>query len=63
MPIGRDQLAAATRELPTAVLSPASPFLQTERMAKPAFNAAVLLDKGQLLIEQHKRLLPYLRRL
>ena len=26
---------------------------------KPAFNAAVLLDKGELLLEQHKRLLPF----
>ncbi len=26
---------------------------------KPAVNAAVLLDKGSLLLEQHKRLLPF----
>jgi NAD+ synthetase len=26
---------------------------------KPAVNAAVLLDKGELLLEQHKRLLPF----
>ena len=26
---------------------------------KPAFNAAVLLDRGRLLLEQHKRLLPF----
>ncbi len=26
---------------------------------KPAVNAAVLLDKGHLLLEQHKRLLPF----
>jgi NAD+ synthetase len=26
---------------------------------KPAVNAAVLLDKGQVLLEQHKRLLPF----
>jgi NAD+ synthase (glutamine-hydrolysing) len=26
---------------------------------KPAVNAAVLLDRGQLLLEQHKRLLPF----
>jgi NAD+ synthetase len=53
-----DELAAATRELPTAVLAgvalPAEP-----RSGKPAVNAAVLLDKGKLLLEQHKRLLPF----
>jgi NAD+ synthetase len=53
-----DQLAAATRELPTAVL--AGVALPTDgKDGKPAFNAAVLLDKGQLLLEQHKRLLPF----
>ncbi len=26
---------------------------------RPAFNAAVLLDQGRLLLEQHKRLLPF----
>ena len=26
---------------------------------KPAVNAAVLLDGGRLLLEQHKRLLPF----
>ena len=53
-----DELAAATRELPTAVL--AGVALPTDgKDGKPAFNAAVLLDKGQLLIEQHKRLLPF----
>ena len=26
---------------------------------KPAVNAAVLLDGGKLLLEQHKRLLPF----
>jgi NAD+ synthetase len=53
-----DELAAATRELPTAVL--AGVALPTDgKDGKPAFNAAVLLDKGQLLLEQHKRLLPF----
>ncbi len=53
-----DDLAAATRELPTAVL--AGVALPTDgKDGKPAFNAAVLLDKGQLLLEQHKRLLPF----
>jgi NAD+ synthetase len=53
-----DELAAATRELPIAVL--AGVALPTNgKDGKPAFNAAVLLDKGQLLLEQHKRLLPF----
>jgi NAD+ synthetase len=53
-----DELAAATRDLPTAVL--AGVALPTRREdGKPAFNAAVLLDRGQLLLEQHKRLLPF----
>ena len=30
-----------------------------ERGRKPAVNAAVLLDGGRLLLEQHKRLLPF----
>jgi NAD+ synthetase len=52
-----DELALATRELPTAILvgvalpSPAA-------TGKPAVNAAVLMDKGQILLTQHKRLLP-----
>lgn len=53
-----EELAAATRELPTAVLVgvalPAAPDA-----GKPAVNAAVLLDRGQILLEQHKRLLPF----
>jgi NAD+ synthase (glutamine-hydrolysing) len=53
-----NELAAATRSLSTAVLAgvalPASP-----ETGKPAFNAAVLLDRGQILLEQHKRLLPF----
>jgi len=53
-----DELAAATRELSTAVL--AGVALPTGREdGKPAFNAAVLLDRGELLLEQHKRLLPF----
>jgi NAD+ synthase (glutamine-hydrolysing) len=52
------ELAAATRDLPTAVLVgvalPAPP-----NAGKPAVNAAVLLDCGQTLLEQHKRLLPF----
>ncbi|MGO9777085.1 MAG: NAD+ synthase [Terracidiphilus sp.] len=53
-----DELASATRELSTAVLAgvalPAEPA-----SGKPAVNAAVLLDGGRLLLEQHKRLLPF----
>ena len=53
-----DELAAATAELPTAVL--AGVALAAEREGgKPAVNAAVLLDRGRLLLEQHKRLLPF----
>jgi len=53
-----DELMAATADLPTAVLAgvalPAAP-----EIGKPAVNAAVLLDGGKLLLEQHKRLLPF----
>jgi NAD+ synthetase len=53
-----DELALATRELSTAVL--AGVALPAERESgKPAINAAVLLDGGRLLLEQHKRLLPF----
>jgi NAD+ synthase (glutamine-hydrolysing) len=53
-----DELAAATAGLPIAVLTGVA--LPAEGQAgKPAVNAAVLLDKGQLLLEQHKRLLPF----
>jgi len=67
-----NRLAEATRELPTAVLAgvalPAvrdegTPGVPTDRSSsggwKPAFNAAVLVDRGQILLEQHKRLLPF----
>ena len=67
-----DELAAATRELQTAVLAgvalpaegergkPGSPATGRRRWGgKPAVNAAVLLDGGHLLLEQHKRLLPF----
>src|SRR5208337_1966186 len=55
---GVDELAAATRELPIAVLAGVA-LPSDGKDGKPAFNAAVLLDKGQLLLEQHKRLLPF----
>ncbi len=53
-----DELAEATRELPTAVLAGVALPALNER-GKPAVNAAVLLDGGRLLLEQHKRLLPF----
>ena len=53
-----EELAEATRDLSTAVLVgvalPAEPGT-----GKPAVNAAVLMDGGRILLEQHKRLLPY----
>jgi NAD+ synthetase len=53
-----EELAAATAGLPTAVLAgvalPADPG-----SGKAAVNAAVLIDKGTILLEQHKRLLPF----
>ncbi|MGD0800760.1 MAG: NAD+ synthase [Terracidiphilus sp.] len=53
-----DELAEATCELSTAVL--AGVALPVERESgKSAVNAAVLLDRGNLLLEQHKRLLPF----
>ena len=52
------ELAAATRRLPTAVLAGVA-LPSGGEDGKPAFNAAVLLDRGQLLLEQYKRLLPF----
>jgi NAD+ synthase (glutamine-hydrolysing) len=53
-----EELAAATRDLPTAIVAgvalPAPP-----NAGKPAINAAVLVDCGHVLLEQHKRLLPF----
>ena len=53
-----EDLAAATRDLPTAVLAGVALPAGLDDV-KPAFNAAVLVDRGQLLLEQHKRLLPF----
>jgi NAD+ synthetase len=53
-----DELAGATRDLPTAVLAGVALPAEGET-SKPAVNAAVLLDGGRLLLEQHKRLLPF----
>jgi NAD+ synthase (glutamine-hydrolysing) len=53
-----DELAEATRGLSTAVLVGVA--LPTGRVrGNLAYNAAVLLDGGRLLLEQHKRLLPF----
>jgi NAD+ synthase (glutamine-hydrolysing) len=64
-----DELAVRTRDLSTAVLVgvalPArgqdgkADIPAGDPVGKPAFNAAVLLDRGNLLLEQHKRLLPF----
>jgi NAD+ synthetase len=67
-----DELAEATRDLPTAIVAgvalptgredgnPGVPIGRFTSVGwKPAFNAAVLLDHGQLVLEQHKRLLPF----
>jgi NAD+ synthetase len=66
------ELAIATRELPTAVLAGVAlpsdagsgkTGVPTDRSSsvgwRPAVNAAVLLDRGQVLLEQHKHLLPF----
>jgi NAD+ synthetase len=53
-----DELAEATRGLQTAVLAGVA-LAAAGESGKPAVNAAVLLDGGNLLLEQHKRLLPF----
>jgi NAD+ synthase (glutamine-hydrolysing) len=53
-----DELAEATRNLPTAVLAGVA-LPAGGQDGKPAFNAAVLLDRGRLVLEQHKCLLPF----
>jgi NAD+ synthetase len=66
------ELAEATRDLPSAVLAgvalpsegesgkPRTPTTDAGGWYdKPAVNAAVLLDGGRVLLEQHKRLLPF----
>jgi NAD+ synthetase len=53
-----DELAAATSNLPTAVLAGVALAAEGES-GKPAVNAAVLMDGGRVLLEQHKRLLPF----
>ena len=53
-----EELAVATADLPTAVLVGVA-LAADGSTGKPAVNAAILLDKGQILLEQHKRLLPF----
>jgi len=53
-----DELAAATSDLGCALAVGVA--LRAEGGAgKPAVNAAVLMDRGRILLEQHKRLLPF----
>lgn len=53
-----DELAAASRDLPTAILV-GTALPAGGSSGKPAVNAAVLIDSGNILLEQHKRLLPF----
>ena len=53
-----EELAAATRGLSSAVVAGVALPAPAEA-GKPAVNAAVLVDGGRLLLEQHKRLLPF----
>ena len=52
------ELAEATRNLSTAVLVGVALPIENQS-GKRAVNAAILLDKGRVLLEQHKRLLPF----
>jgi NAD+ synthetase len=53
-----DELAAMTSSLTTAIVVGVA-LPAPSGSGKPAVNAAVLLDGGRLLLEQHKRLLPF----
>lgn len=53
-----EELAEAARELPAAVLV-GTALRAPQGSGKPAVNAAILLDQGRVLLEQHKRLLPF----
>jgi NAD+ synthetase len=53
-----EELAEATAGMETAVLAGVA-LPAAGETGKPAVNAAVLLDRGRLLLEQHKRLLPF----
>ena len=52
------ELATATRDLPTAVVAGVA-LPANGPGGKRAVNSAVLVDKGKVLLEQHKRLLPF----
>jgi NAD+ synthase (glutamine-hydrolysing) len=53
-----DELAEATSELSCAVLV-GTALPASNGSGKHAVNAAILLDRGQVRLEQHKRLLPF----
>ncbi len=53
-----DELAAKTSGLSTAIVAGVA-LPAPSGSGKPAVNAAVLLDGGRLLLEQHKCLLPF----
>jgi NAD+ synthetase len=53
-----DELAEATSQMSTAVLAGVA-LTAAPETGKPAVNAAILLDGGRMLLEQHKRLLPF----
>jgi NAD+ synthetase len=53
-----DELCQQSAELPTAVLAGVALPADSET-GKRAVNAAVLMDGGRILLEQHKRLLPF----
>jgi NAD+ synthetase len=53
-----EELAAATGGLSTAVLAGVA-LPASSDAGKHAVNAAVLMDRGAVLLEQHKRLLPF----
>jgi len=52
------ELAGATRDLSTAVVAGVA-LPAPSNAGKPAVNAAVLFDGGHVILEQHKRLLPF----
>jgi NAD+ synthase (glutamine-hydrolysing) len=52
------ELTEATAGLPVAVLAGVA-LPAPKESGKPAVNAAILMDKGRILLEQHKRLLPF----
>lgn len=53
-----DELVAASRDLSAAILAGVA-LAAGSASGKPAVNAAVLIDAGRILLEQHKRLLPF----